>query len=149
MSIEESEHGRGHVRWQTAEILTKESRSAMVLVFSAGMAADLLHWGSVNGGSDEMSLGHFDDRLQAQPHLIELGREGSFDTYTAVSASILKRPELWAWVVDFADLMLTAGTVNGVEVLRRAFERIPKIGSREHAQLELVIENTPMLLSGR
>ncbi|NKK70029.1 hypothetical protein GFM13_06415 [Rhizobium leguminosarum bv. viciae] len=135
-----SDVGQGHVIWQTPDPPTTASRIGSILVFASGMAADFIHWQQNGTDEHEVSLGHQDDRRQAGIHLRELGEDSQFDVYLGIAIHFLRRHDVWEWVEGFADLMTAAGTIDGQQLIHRAFLKVPKIGSAELDHLKLALD---------
>lgn len=135
MSNVASDVGRGFVEWQSPQPPTTASRVGSVLVLSAGIAADYIHWNQNGAAADEVIKGHNDDRRQAEIHLDAIGQSGEFETYVGMSTHFLRRPVVWQWVDDFAALMTAAGTIDGRELLYRASQKVPRF---EAADLDLL-----------
>lgn len=123
--------GRGHVRWGAPDPMTDDDRWRSLLVLAAGMAADFIHWEINVGTGDEVSLGHFDDQRQATEYLRALGENVPFGLISAFASRFLCRPEVWEWVEAFAELMGMSGTINGPEMLYRAFQKVPRLSEED------------------
>lgn len=127
----DSEVGRGFVRWASPDPMTNDDRWRSLLVLAAGMAADFIHLSVYGGDSNEALLGHFDDQRQVREHLLVLGEEVDFGVISAYAIRFLSRQEIWEWVEDFACLMSAAGTINGSEMLYRAFQNVPRLSDQD------------------
>lgn len=123
--------GRGFVRWASPDPMTNDDRWRSLLVLAAGMAADFIHWDMHGGDRNEASLGHLDDQRQAREHLLALGEELDFVAISACAGRFLRRQDVWEWVEAFADLMSAAGTINGSEILYRAFQKVPRFTDQD------------------
>lgn len=142
MSSVANDERHGHVSWQVPITLLTTGRIGSVLVFAAGMAADFIHWEQSSfKDADELCMGHQDDRHQAEIHLRELGDDGRFDDYLAFAIWFLRKIEIWKWVEFFASLMQMVETINGQEVIDRAFQMLPKIGKPEIDALRLMMNH--------
>ncbi|MVT28881.1 hypothetical protein GO496_11520 [Acidovorax citrulli] len=136
-----TETSRGHTVWHPPSKMTQETRIGAVLVYAAGMAADYLNWKSEEGrDKNEFSLGHDGDRRNAAIHLAELGQHDAFDIYVAIAIRHLRTPEIWSFVVSFAQILEKIEAINGQDVLLRAKERVPKISSAELLQFKEVAD---------
>ncbi|XDF33155.1 hypothetical protein RBH89_13165 [Paracidovorax avenae] len=132
-----TETSMGRTVWYPPPQMTQEARVGAVLVYAAGMAADYLNWESkIERDQDEHSLGHNGDRRDAASHLSELGQHDSFNHYVGIAMSHLRKPEIWALVASFAQILEKIGAINGQDVLLRAKAHVPKISSEELLQFK-------------
>ena len=134
------DQGLGYVSWLEPSPHTTESRIKSVLVSAAGLAADYVHAARNGGGENEVFLGHFDDQRRASSHLAELGDDGQFLVYVQIAAEFFRRPDVWAWVEAFADLLTKAGTINGLDLLCRASQNVPKLGDDDLEFLKIAVD---------
>lgn len=148
LSCVTSADGQGHVIWQPPQLTTNGSHVASVLAYTAGMAADFLHWKATAAhDGDELCIGAQDDQAKAQKHLITLGHQDFFEDYLAFSIGHLQKPDVWSWVEFLAQTLRVTGVINGQDVLCKAWQDIPKISHQELEFFWLAIERklTPKL----
>ena len=127
-----SDNGHGHTAWMMPLFMTDASRVGAVLTLASGMAADYLHWSSlVERDEQELSMGHAGDRSDARVHLAALGHGEVFDDYLSLAIDHLRKPEVWPFVVTFAELLKITGLVNGQDIFHRTMQCVPKISEQE------------------
>lgn len=121
--------------------MADEVRRKDVLVACGGLAADFIHFNVTHGShDDEVALGHFGDQEKAHDHLSVLGESDHFNTYLAVTIRYLTTPERWRIVEEVAYILLGAGAIDGVDLLRRWSQACPLITGADLTHLSALIE---------
>lgn len=128
--------GQGYVRYLQPKNPSATDRIRLAVVCAAGSAADYLHWDLERRrlgleGNDELCEGNLGDQRDSEAHLLEIGDSGWFWDYVGVAMYLMKKPEIWHFIEQFGEIMQRTPLINGVDVLRNAFEVIPKIDEKE------------------
>lgn len=128
--------GQGYVRYLQPKNPSATDRIRLAVVCAAGSAADYMHWDLERRrlgleGNDELCEGDLGDQRDSEAHLLEIGDSGRFWDYVGVAMYLMKKPEIWNFIEQFGEIMQRTPLINGVDVLRNAFEVMPKIDEKE------------------